>query len=136
MNQRFWRISFPFFMNILDISKNSIKKNNFQICFICNHTDIRILNAFQKTNLIIHKKLWYLTCVFPWIVDYSQTMKCNQSRIFYENVTETWFREIYENAKLWIVLKWSGFMLKMNNLLQFWFYNRNKYNKICRCRHA
>ena len=58
MNQWFWRISCPFFVNILDVSRNSTNRNIFKsISYVSNRQSdfINILN----TNLIIHKKLWY-----------------------------------------------------------------------------
>ena len=44
-------------------------------------------------------------CVLAWIIDYSQTTECSKSHTCFENVTETWNRDMYENAKMWIVMK-------------------------------
>ena len=48
--------------------------------------------------------MWWI-CVLAWIDDYSQTLECYKSRICYENVTETRICDMYENAKLCIVMK-------------------------------
>ena len=51
-------------------------------------------------------------CVSTWIVDYSQTLECYKSRIYYENVTQSWIRDMYENANLCIVMKMARFFVK------------------------
>ena len=47
-----------------------------------------------------------------WNVGYSQTLECYKSRICYENLTETYICDMYENEKLCIVMKTVRVLVK------------------------
>ena len=66
------------------------------------------------------------------IVDYSQTLECYKSRTCYKNVTETWICDMYEHAKLCIVMKMIRVFVKKWMPFHSSDFRKEINNNICR----